>query len=126
MLRQRLGLFLDHETQVIEDAEAFDVTGLEKYHLDQELVETRLKNKTPDILKSRLQSGGTLPPGAVGDVYFNRELASADGFVEAARELVSEDRMRRCPLMLHWTGSVCRALSTLFFLQDWFITGWQL
>jgi len=83
LLQERLGLHLEERTILVEDAEPFAVDSLQKYLLDQELVDRILLREEPEAVGRRLSAEGNLPPGSAGILYFERER-------EAAREFAAQ------------------------------------
>jgi exodeoxyribonuclease V gamma subunit len=81
LLQQRLGIFLDEETPVIDDRENFRLDGLQKYQIGQDLVKRRLSgsNLTDDL--SIQTAKGVLPHGNVGRVFYNEMSHEADFFI---------------------------------------------
>ncbi|MFH2130540.1 MAG: exodeoxyribonuclease V subunit gamma [bacterium] len=82
LLKQRLGLSLADESDVVEETEPFQLSGLDKYALDQMLVDSQLLNHPPEAVLGYIQATGVLPPETVGRVFFNQEQESATRFVE--------------------------------------------
>lgn len=94
LLKQRLGLNLDDETLILEDTEPFGMDSLDRYLLDQELVNAALSATPPEIVKGRIQAEGGLPPGPVGNLYFNQEQNVAQVFSNMVVPLISEGKPR--------------------------------
>ena len=80
LLTKRLGMLLEERTSVLEEKEAFDLYGLERYILENRLVEKRLSGR--DLLASSnpIRASGKLPHGSVGDVVYGRMVRGIETF----------------------------------------------
>jgi len=80
LLTKRLGLHLEERTSVLEEKEVFDLHGLERYILENRLVEKRLSGR--DLLDSLspIRASGGLPHGSVGDVVYGRMVRGIEAF----------------------------------------------
>lgn len=80
LLTRRLGLHLEERTSVLEEKEAFDLHGLERYILENSLVEKKLSGR--DLLDSLapVRASGRLPPGSVGEVVYERMVRGIEAF----------------------------------------------
>ncbi len=104
LLRQRLGLYLDDESEAIEDAEPFGMGGLEKYNLDQVLLETGLEKGSSSEVFARFQSTGILPPDTVGQILFDRELADVHLFLNTVRNVLQGSMQPSLPFDFELEG----------------------
>ncbi len=81
ILQQRLGIFLDEETLMIDDRENFNLDGFQKYRIGQDLVKRR---QTGSNLRDDLSiqtAKGALPHGNVGRYFYNELSQEADSFI---------------------------------------------
>ncbi len=72
----RLGFRLGEDVHTVEDAEPFDVDGVERYLLAEDLVGRVLAGQDPDARLPVARAEGRLPPGRLGEAAF-REVADA-------------------------------------------------
>lgn len=79
-LCRRLGLRLAGESEVPQDLEPFDATGLERYGLRQTLLRLRLAGRDPDALLAWLRGSGLLPHGVPGELVFEVQLEVVETF----------------------------------------------
>jgi len=70
LLKKRLGIHLDPETVPLSASEPFDLTGLDRYHMAQDLMSSRLEGEDLRLLFERTRAGGRLPHGQVGRYLF--------------------------------------------------------
>ena len=71
LLNRRLGLFLDDETELFEEEEAFELRGLEKYQLAQDLLNRRLEGRGMRGALGLAKAAGRLPPGMLGECLYD-------------------------------------------------------
>ncbi len=81
-LTERLGLSLPEEAEIPPDTEPFDATGLERYRLDQALLQGLLAGQEPPSILARLRGAGILPHGAPGELLLDEQLDAAEHFVQ--------------------------------------------
>ncbi len=82
LLNGRLGIHLEEDDALFDETEPFEVQGLEKYGLEQDLVERmfhqgRLKDSFPAI-----RASGQLPHGVPGELYFRETCRGVEAFVK--------------------------------------------
>ena len=70
LLNRRLGIRLDEGPAMLEEREVFDVKGLDRYLLDQDLLARRLSGGNPREVLPVFQASGRLPHGTVGECLF--------------------------------------------------------
>jgi exodeoxyribonuclease V gamma subunit len=84
-LNRRLNMALEDEGAVLEDEEAFEVSGLERYKLEQDLVERALSGQVLEGALTATQAAGILPHGVVGECLYKRICRQAEEFVQKTR-----------------------------------------
>ncbi|MBF0550917.1 MAG: exodeoxyribonuclease V subunit gamma [Deltaproteobacteria bacterium] len=84
-LNHRLGLYLEDNALGLEDEESFDLGGLEKYSLGQELVALTLADGKPDDFFPVKKASGVLPHGTPGDCLFKELSQGVATFVGQTR-----------------------------------------
>jgi len=70
LLRKRLGFSIDDRDETVEEREFFEISGLEKYILEQKLLNRSLEGKTPENAIAALNAAGEIPHGASGQAGF--------------------------------------------------------
>lgn len=103
LLTKRLGMHLEERGAVLEEKEAFDLSGLERYLLESRLVEKKLSGR--NILEAIFptRASGGLPHGSVGDVVYGRTVRGIEAFAEKLLPLKAADILE--PLELDVTVS---------------------
>ncbi len=82
LLERRLWIYLREKASTLEEREAFDIKGLEKYQLEDQLMKKRLKGlQLKDLLPST-RAGGLLPHGTVGECTYEEIGRGVEGFAE--------------------------------------------
>jgi len=85
-LAERLGIRFGNAKLPLEEREPFSVGALERYFIRQELLDEELKGGNPELLLSRFQSRGVLPPARHGEMVFTSLLEEVRLFVGKVRE----------------------------------------
>ncbi len=93
LLQNRLGLQLDDESDTILETEPFQLTGLDRYSLNQALVAGQLQNQPAEEVMAYFQADGILPPETVGRLIFNQQLEEANHFVTAIKPYLQEEAL---------------------------------
>jgi exodeoxyribonuclease V gamma subunit len=70
LLTQRLGIYLEEEEALFEETEPFEVKGLGKYQLEQELVVNGFEGKNLEEMFRAVKASGQLPHGVPGELLF--------------------------------------------------------
>lgn len=81
LLTKRLGIHLDEEGGILDENEPFDLTGLDRYQLEQELLKKVLQKKSLKDSFSSVKASGQLPHGVPGELLFARTCTEIDAFV---------------------------------------------
>jgi exodeoxyribonuclease V gamma subunit len=80
---RRLGFFLRDDSDPFENKEPFDLTGLERYHLENEELEARRRDKETSFLFERARAEGILPHGPGGEQVYRELEGKVDRFVRS-------------------------------------------
>jgi exodeoxyribonuclease V gamma subunit len=84
LLIKRFRLKIDETSSLLEETESFGLTGLEKYTMEQSLLESRMAGNQIARLFSSLKAAGKLPHGIPGECAFE---AMSHGVEDFARQL---------------------------------------
>lgn len=90
LLRQRLGLFLSNAVDGVGDSESFALDALERYQLDQQLMDALLAGEASETLYERFQAAGSLSPPAAGRISFEKELETTERVIAALHPHIQE------------------------------------
>jgi exodeoxyribonuclease V gamma subunit len=87
LITKRLGIFLDEKDVVLSDREDFDLSGLDRYLVNQDLV-SDIKDGKPagDYCLSAYRAEGRLPHGKAGEILLNESGIDAGFFVKKLGE----------------------------------------
>ncbi len=80
LVERRLAATLREDTDILIDREAFDISGLEKYDLEQRFVEKALAGQNLEALFPVFRASGRLPHGNVGACTYGSLVREADNF----------------------------------------------
>jgi exodeoxyribonuclease V gamma subunit len=89
LLNRRLGIYLE-ETVVLDDREAFEIKGLERYFLGEDLVKRKLQGQDLTELFPLERASGRLPHGVVGEFTYADLSRGIEGFAEKAKNYMEE------------------------------------
>jgi exodeoxyribonuclease V gamma subunit len=91
LLKERLGITLEEQKEILETREPFMLEGLERYALRHCLLAQRLKGEDYDDMFARLRARGQIPHGQVGESVMQGEFDELDRFVERVKRVYSAD-----------------------------------
>jgi exodeoxyribonuclease V gamma subunit len=80
-LKERLGMSLHNENPPPDDCEPLDLGGLEKYAIKDRLLGIALEMEEDADLLALEKAQGSLPPGSLGEVWFNEANREVDQFL---------------------------------------------
>jgi exodeoxyribonuclease V gamma subunit len=89
LLEKRLGIRLEEKSSTLEEREAFDVTGLHRYLLEENLLQKRLSNADLKSYLAPVKASGQLPHGAVGECVYHMLREGVEHFAEKIEGLRS-------------------------------------
>jgi exodeoxyribonuclease V gamma subunit len=92
LLNRRLGIHLEEKGSILEDREAFDLKGLERYLLEKDLLEKRLAGRSLKELLPLIKAAGRLPHGAVGEYLYEEVTQGIERFVQHAQVYTRGER----------------------------------
>nr|MBP7322106.1 exodeoxyribonuclease V subunit gamma [Deltaproteobacteria bacterium] len=99
-LSQRLGLYLDEAPRLLQDREPFEIAGLERYLLEEDLLEKLLSGVDLKQHGQVVRASGTLPPGTVGDYYYEMTVARVSQFAEVITSYCQGPGLTAAPIDL--------------------------
>ncbi|UCE06115.1 MAG: exodeoxyribonuclease V subunit gamma, partial [bacterium] len=89
LLTKRLGIYLDEGISILEENESFEMSGLDRYFLEQSLVEKKLDDRDLKQFFSATKASGQLPHGIVGDCIYDNLSSGVESFVEKTKPYIS-------------------------------------
>lgn len=104
LLEERLGIKMGKDETLLDDTEPFTLEGLEKYGLEQELLESVMSGASAESLFPMVKASGLLPHGNPGQAAFKRSTRSVDSFATELRRVVTSDKARFLDVELDVTG----------------------
>lgn len=114
-VRNTLNIMLTGDAETVQESEQFEADGLEKYLLDQELVEALLSGQSLEARLAKLTVSAKWPLGAPGTLAFERKSAELTAFAESIEALGLGEPMPDLELELDIGGhSVGGRLSNLY------------
>jgi exodeoxyribonuclease V gamma subunit len=93
ILQRRLGVTLEDDAEIPREEELFDLTGLEKYSLEQTLVEKALAGRKLEDYFSVARAAGRLPYGTIGSYLYMTLAQGAARFAARIRPYLMTDRL---------------------------------
>ena len=90
-LRKRLGMSLWDEDSPPDECEPFELGNLEKYVMKDRLLEIALKSDEDTDLRGLESAKGSLPPGSLGEVWFNEAKRDVEEFIEMWKDELKGD-----------------------------------
>ena len=100
LARERMEIYMPRISAAMEDREAFEIPGLEKYSLQQELLELKLSGQCPKNAIQLMNAAGRLPAGNPGEVHFARILQEVENYYERLKPHLPQTRLSAIPVNL--------------------------
>ncbi|MBN2109411.1 MAG: exodeoxyribonuclease V subunit gamma, partial [Deltaproteobacteria bacterium] len=100
LLQKRLGIDFDAAEDVIQDREPFALAGLERYTVEQELLERRLAGAGTEELYPSVRAQGLLPHGMVGELVYDASIGKIEDFIEQLAPYRAHASAEPVPLVL--------------------------
>ena len=82
LLHRRLGLLLQKNTEILQDAEPFSLDSLDDYTLKQDMLEKGLQGIKLKELLPYVRAKGVLPPQVPGEVRFRQLVREVETYTE--------------------------------------------
>lgn len=82
LLRERLGIHLEERLPAVQESEPFELAGLERYVLEQQLLEWRLAGHDLKEAFAAVEAAGALPVGSVGEWTYEQVRAGVEQFAD--------------------------------------------
>jgi exodeoxyribonuclease V gamma subunit len=99
LLTQRLGIKLHSEANLLDESEPFEVRGLERYTLNQTLVEKSLEGVDLYDYHKIAKASGQLPHGGIGDYAYSQLVGQIQPFVERVQQATTRQKKREAALV---------------------------
>jgi exodeoxyribonuclease V gamma subunit len=81
LLTQRMGIYLEEEEALFDETEPFDLKGLERYQLEQELVEMGFEKRSLEDSFQAVKASGQLPHGVPGECFYRETCRGIESFL---------------------------------------------
>ncbi len=92
LLQKRLGIYLEEKESVLSDKENFDLTGLDNYFVNQDLVADIQAGRTLDYILKAYKAEGRIPHGNIGEILLKESVIGTGKFVGKIREYNRESQ----------------------------------
>ncbi|MBW2219383.1 MAG: exodeoxyribonuclease V subunit gamma, partial [Deltaproteobacteria bacterium] len=115
-VKTRLGIYFEKPIAALEEKEVFRIDPLDRYFLEQELVEAALGGRDPSDLMDAFRAAGRLPHGNAGEIVFTKMCNGALNFAEKVLSFSQGESLEPVLVNLnisgfHLTGKVDRIYS---------------
>ncbi len=92
MLKRRLGIHLEGVEAALEDEELFELTGLERYRIAQELLEKRMDRKELEYVYPIKKAAGELPDGNMGRLDYYAIAGRSQDLADSVEDLIKQEK----------------------------------
>jgi exodeoxyribonuclease V gamma subunit len=89
-MQKRLGMVLEDKSAFMEDRENFILAALERYQVEQRLLQARMAGIDFEVYKPVLKALGQLPHGKVGDFNFDEMSIEVENFISKITPFTSK------------------------------------
>jgi exodeoxyribonuclease V gamma subunit len=83
LLKKRLGMHLDERASIMEEREAFDIKGLEKYFIEEKLIKRKLAGDSLKDFFPFIKASGQLPHGTLGECIYENLSRGVEDFADS-------------------------------------------
>ncbi len=90
LLNSRLGIYLEQRASILEEKEAFDIKGMEKYLLEENLLKKRLSGRNLTDCFCLTKASGQLPHGTAGECIYGQLSQGVNCFVGKTEPFIRE------------------------------------
>jgi len=104
LLRKRIGIAPIEESQALNTSEPFEIKGLDRYVLENEILAHISSGGDCDSLYQVKKAAGQLPHGRMGEVYFSRIVSAAQSFRKTIDVLSSGQKLEKLEISLDVDG----------------------
>jgi len=104
VLKGRLGIHLDERASILEEREAFDIKGLERYLLEEDLVERKVAGGSLKDFLPLTRASGKLPHGTLGECIYEGLTRGVERFVEKTGPYIRETTLEPLEVDLGISG----------------------
>ncbi len=110
-LNRRFGIYLGEDEAALEETESFELKGLPKYILEQELIESLSAGGAGGGRFDLMKASGRLPHGTPGESAFKNMQRGVEDFIERTGHYISGKRLNPLDIDLrlgefHVTGRI--------------------
>jgi len=101
LLKERLGIELQTGEGLLDETEPFEVQGLDRYNLNQTLVEKSLEGVDLHEYQAIVKASGQLPHGAIGDYAYSKLIGQIQPVVERVQQAtIKQKKLESVPINL--------------------------
>jgi exodeoxyribonuclease V gamma subunit len=101
LVGKRLGMWGAWKEPILEDREPFEVKGLERFQMEQELLKKRLSGHEVPTLQEVTRASGRLPHGTVGDCVFEELGKGIEPFADQLEAYQAQPPLEPLDVDLH-------------------------
>ena len=94
LLKKRLGIHLEERGGILEEREAFEMKGLDRYLLEEHMVKKRFEGEDLRDFFIPTKASGQLPHGAVGDCTYENVVKGVNHFVEKTQHFMQGEVLK--------------------------------
>ena len=88
LLNKCLGIHLEEDVSILDESESFQIENLDKYMLEQNLVEKKLLGHELTEFYKATKASGLLPHGTVGDCVYEDMSRGIESFVQYTQQYI--------------------------------------
>ncbi|MCP4137310.1 MAG: exodeoxyribonuclease V subunit gamma [bacterium] len=104
LFTKRFGIRLSKRPEVISDREPFELDGLDKYRLTQEIFERYMRGEEIDPIYEVIRSKGLLPHGKLGESMFRNLVPGIERFAGTVKSFMEGEMLEPYELNLDFKG----------------------
>jgi exodeoxyribonuclease V gamma subunit len=114
-LDKRFGITIEEKSSLLEETETFELSGLEKYSLEQDLLESRMAGRELAGLFPSLKASGKLPHGAPGESALINSSQAVEAFARQMELYTLRQELEPLEIDLHISDfTITGRISSIF------------
>jgi len=100
LLMKRIGIASIEETQSLNTSEPFAIKGLDRYKLENEILQELMGEQNIEKLYQVKRAEGVLPHGKMGEVHFTQMVSAVHSFKRTLDKLLSKKELQHLEVSL--------------------------
>ena len=103
-LTRRLGIAPVEQLQQMKSTEPFTIAGLQRYILENDMLQQKLCGRDPDEYLQVIKAAGDIPHGKIGEAFYDEIISEVEKFSSKLERLQNSSMLSPIQVTLHVNG----------------------